>query len=89
MNKKKNIEVKTYASELIQVVLNMLNNAIDAHLESLRDDAFVGIDISSEESEVFIKIEDNAGGIDEKNLQHLLSLILAQRVKTERDSGFT
>lgn len=87
MNKKEDIEVKTYANELIQVVLNILNNAIDAHLELNDDDAFVRIDILANEAEVFIKIEDNAGGIEDKNLEHLFEPYFSTKGKNGTGLG--
>ena len=61
----KNVEdivIENYERELIQVLLNILKNAIDA-LEQKEGEKYIFIDIYKEEDFVIIKIKDNAGGI--------------------------
>ena len=65
------IEIKTYINELIQVVLNILNNAIDAHNECKTEDPFISIEVKESDERVIISVEDNAGGIESQNLGHL------------------
>ncbi|WP_368029771.1 ABC transporter substrate-binding protein [Arcobacter sp. s6] len=60
------VKVNGYETELIQVLINLLNNSKDA-LESLEDDKkLIFIDITRENKKAVIKIKDNAGGIDEE-----------------------
>ena len=62
-----NIRVHGYETELIQVLINILNNSKDA-LEFLKDeDKFIFIDIfkDKERNKAIIEINDNAGGIEE------------------------
>ncbi|MBB5022588.1 PAS domain-containing sensor histidine kinase [Desulfurispira natronophila] len=53
-----------YPSEFKQVVLNIINNSLDALDENQRLDGLINIDISSHDAErIEIRIRDNAGGI--------------------------
>ena len=62
--KMENIQISGYETELIQVLINILNNSKDA-LELLNDEKLIFIDIFMENKKVIIEIKDNAGGIDE------------------------
>ncbi|RXJ93322.1 histidine kinase [Malaciobacter molluscorum] len=59
----------TLENELLQVLINILNNARDELIK--RDDLnrYIFIETALEEEKVLVKIYDNAGGIKEKNLQ--------------------
>lgn len=63
--KMENIQISGYETELIQVLINILNNSKDA-LELLNDEKLIFIDIFMENKKVIIEIKDNAGGIDEE-----------------------
>ena len=59
-----NVKIDGYETELIQVLINILNNSKDA-LESLEnEEKLIFIDIKRVGSKVYIKIRDNAGGIN-------------------------
>ncbi|MGA1933364.1 sensor histidine kinase [Arcobacter sp. YIC-464] len=58
------IELENYERELLQVLLNILNNAKDA-LEEKDGYRAIFIDIYTKEEFAIIEIKDNAGGIDE------------------------
>jgi len=55
-------QLESYENELIQVLMNILNNARDA-LENKKYDKFIFITTSKEDDKLMIKIKDNAGGI--------------------------
>jgi signal transduction histidine kinase len=58
------IEVETLENELIQVIINILNNAKDALLENCsKDDRFIFVDIYKNGNTPTIEIKDSAGGI--------------------------
>ena len=64
-----NIQVCGYETELIQVLINILNNSKDA-LEFLnKDEKFIFINIFREDNKAIIEIKDNAGGIKEDILE--------------------
>ena len=58
------IYINTLESELIQVIMNLIKNSIDA-LEDKEGKRFIFIDIIEEKSIVILKIKDNGGGIEE------------------------
>jgi signal transduction histidine kinase len=57
-------ELFGYENEFIQALINILNNAKDA-LETVNSEKLIFISTYKENNKVFIKITDNAGGIDE------------------------
>ena len=62
----KNIEsitIEAYESELIQVIMSILNNSRDAFVNVKNQERIIFIDVSIDEENVIIKIKDNAGGI--------------------------
>lgn len=66
-----NIEFYTYPNELIQVMINLVNNAKDAIKERNIKDAEIKISTFFKESLLTIAISDNAGGIDESVINKL------------------
>lgn len=60
------ITLFTYANQLIQVIINILNNAKDAIKETQPDNGEITIDTEEKNGELLIKICDNGGGIDKK-----------------------
>ncbi len=65
----KNIEefkICTFENELIQVIINILNNAKDelVKIEGY-DNKYIFIDLFKEDKNIIIKVKDNAGGIPE------------------------
>ncbi len=63
----KEIFVTGLENEFIQVILNIMNNAMDAFENKNNDNKFILIDAYNNDKDVIIKIKDNAGGI-EKNI---------------------
>ena len=63
--------VNGYQSEYTQVVLNILNNAIDALNHSGSRDKRILISISAEHNNTVLSIEDNGGGIAPETLPHI------------------
>ncbi len=59
------IVIEGYPSEFSQVILNILSNAKDALIEHKKHNRQVFIKLIQEDTNVFITIEDNAGGIPE------------------------
>jgi len=65
-NFKEDIVINNYKNELMQVLLNILNNAKDALLSNNKDleqVKLIQIDLFEENNRVVIEIKDNAGGI--------------------------
>ena len=59
------VQFQTYESELIQVFMNIINNAIDA-LENIETEKYIFIKTEKINNKLFIHIKDNAGGINEE-----------------------
>ena len=62
------IEVLGIPNELTQVIINLIKNSIDAFVLNSILIREITISTKTEGSEAIISLEDNAGGIDEKNL---------------------
>ena len=63
-----NIEIATYENEVVQVYINIINNAIDAFedFKNLDYDKYIFIETKKIDNNVEIEIKDNAGGIEEE-----------------------
>ncbi|PHS36772.1 MAG: hypothetical protein COB07_12130 [Sulfurovum sp.] len=53
-----------YPSEFQQVILNVINNAHDAHKANKSVKPFIHIHIFAKNTQIIVEIRDNAGGID-------------------------
>lgn len=74
-----NIKIFGIKNELSQVILALLSNANDA-LKDIQI-PLIKIDVSSNNAEVIISIEDNAGGIKDKNLQKIFEPYFSTKEK--------
>jgi PAS domain S-box-containing protein len=70
INNSNDIEFETYESEMIQVIMNLINNSIDA-FENKNHDKFIFLETQKTEYNILIKIKDNAGGIDKNILDRI------------------
>ena len=70
INKIEDIKIFGYETELIQVLINILNNSKDA-LELILDEKLILIDVTKDNNKAIIKIKDNAGGITEDILDKI------------------
>ncbi|WP_298752471.1 DUF3365 domain-containing protein [uncultured Arcobacter sp.] len=78
------IKIKSYENELIQVFLNIINNAKDALVE--QDNAktrYIIIDATDTEDYLEISIKDNAGGIKEEYLKKIFGQYFTTKEKNE------
>jgi signal transduction histidine kinase len=71
----KNIEIKGYASELVQSLLVLLNNAIYVCQKNLHkvEKGKIFIRVSKVKTNVFIAVEDNGGGIAKKDMKKIFN----------------
>lgn len=60
-----NVNIVSYETELIQVFINILNNAKEALEVTNIKDKIIFVDVKNMKDRLVIKIKDNAGGIDE------------------------
>ena len=67
VNNIKEIEFFGLENELLQVIINLLNNARD-ELEKLDNPRYLFIDAYKDEKDLIIEIKDNAGGIQQEDI---------------------
>ncbi len=58
------VTIETYPSELVQIFMNLLNNAVDAIAENRSSEREVVMDTTSNAKTVTVVVEDSGGGID-------------------------
>lgn len=71
LNFDKNITITTYRRELVQIIINIIKNAKEALQETENESKYINVDILEYEDKIQIKIEDNAGGIKEENIDKI------------------
>ena len=64
------IEIKGYERELLQVLLNIFKNAMDA-LEKVDGEKYIFVNIYNKENILHIEIKDNAGGVKEEIIERI------------------
>lgn len=64
IEKKDDVKIALYDKEIIQVLINLINNAADI-LENIIIKRTIKISYTHNDSEVIIEVQDNAGGIKE------------------------
>ena len=82
---KKSININS--SELVQIILNILNNAKDNLMENKIQDAQVSIDVKENKHNITIAISDNGGGIPEEILERLGEPYLTTKEKNGTGLG--
>lgn len=85
--KRGKVLVQTYANELLQVILNILNNATDVLTEREIEKPKVTLRVENKEEKVKIYIEDNAGGISKENLPRIFEPYFSTKGKNGTGLG--
>ncbi len=73
--------VEGYASEFSQVILNLLDNAKDVFIEREIKKPKITIAISRINNEVIVTIKDNAGGIDNADIDKIFDIYFSTKHK--------
>lgn len=68
------IRLVSFESELQQVLLNLVANAIDIFAERQTAEPMIAIEMSEREGKITISVEDNGGGIPGEILPHMFEL---------------
>ncbi len=84
---KKMIHLQTYMNELIQVVLNILNNAIDALILSAIENPTIVISVEEKKDTLVIIIKDNADGIKEEDVSKIFEPYFSTKGKNGTGLG--
>ena len=83
----KSIYLHTYMNELIQVILNILNNAIDALILSSVDNPRIVISVEEKTDSLVIIIKDNADGIKEEDFTNIFEPYFSTKGKNGTGLG--
>ena len=85
---KDNFELKVYVNEMIQVLLNLLNNAIDALVECKKNKPKkIVINAFEKDKNIIISVKDTACGIDEKIIDRLFEPYFSTKGKNGTGLG--
>ena len=77
------INIIAYENEFIQVILNIMNNSIDAFENKNIAEKFIFIDIHEKNDTVFLTIKDNAGGIEEDIINRIFEPYFTTKHKSQ------
>ena len=85
MSMQEGIRLYGFADDLKQVLLNILNNARDAIVSNKIADGKIILKtmLMSDAQEVFIKIDDNGGGISEQNINKIFEPYFTTKHKSQ------
>ena len=83
----KKIPLLTYPNEFAQVIINILNNAIDVLLERNIKAPKININIKDDAEKVEIVISDNAGGIKEEHMNSIFEPYFSTKGKNGTGLG--
>lgn len=78
-----NIAIMGYESELIQVVMNIFNNARDVLESQNVDDRFIFIDVFTKDQDLVISIKDTGNGIKENILDKIFEPYFTTKHKSQ------
>jgi signal transduction histidine kinase len=79
--------LETYANEMIQVVLNIINNSIDIFEERDIKERHIWISINCTDKDLRISIEDNGGGIPEDIIDKVFEPYFSTKLKNGTGLG--
>lgn len=65
------IQTKLVVGELEEVIINIINNAKDILIEKKIRDPWIKLELKTDENNILLTIEDNAGGISDDILPHI------------------
>jgi signal transduction histidine kinase len=83
----KTIQIQTYINELIQVVLNLMNNALDVLIEGKSENPLILLSVQEKENTIQICIKDNGSGISDENLPHIFEPYFSTKGKNGTGIG--
>ncbi len=79
----KDIEINSFKSELMQIILTIISNAKDAFILNDIKNRVIIISLSQSEKEIIIDIQDNAGGIEEKIIGKIFDPYFTTKEKSQ------
>ena len=79
----KDLFINSYENELNQALLNILNNAKDALMDSSKENRFIHIKSYRTNKEIIIEIIDNAGGVKEEIINKIFEPYFTTKHKSQ------
>jgi signal transduction histidine kinase len=79
--------IQTYTNEVVQVLINIINNAVDALEERDVEDRQIWISLHSSERNVTINVEDNGGGIADDIIDKVFEPYFSSKAKNGTGLG--
>ena len=86
-DKQNDIMIQTYDNEMVQVILNLMNNSVDAMIELKKEAAKLYLNVEEDETSVRIFVKDNAGGISEENIRKVFEPYFSTKGKNGTGLG--
>ncbi|MEA3227927.1 MAG: HAMP domain-containing sensor histidine kinase [Campylobacterota bacterium] len=83
----KDITIKTYKNELVQCIINILKNSIDAFRNSEIKERSITVDVKVETTLVSLSFKDNAGGIESDIIQKVFDPYFSTKSKNGTGLG--
>jgi signal transduction histidine kinase len=81
------IKISTYQNELIQSIINIIKNSIDAFKIDTNDKQNIAIKAFEKQTHIIINIEDNAGGISKDILKKIFEPYFSTKSKNGTGLG--
>ncbi|WP_198305783.1 sensor histidine kinase [Arcobacter vandammei] len=79
---KKEIFIDAFESEFMQIFISILSNSIDIFKERNIEEKVINIDIVEDENRIFVQIEDNALGVEDKNIDRIFEPYFTTKYKS-------
>ena len=83
----KTLMIKTYQNELIQCIINILKNSIDAFSESKIKEQQISLKVKKEKAHISLCFHDNAGGIDKEIIKKVFEPYFSTKAKNGTGLG--
>ena len=77
------LTIKNYGNLLMQIIINIFNNAKDALKNNNDEQRYIFLELKKDNNDIIIKIKDNAGGIDEKVLPKIFEAYFTTKHKSQ------
>ena len=77
------LTIKNFGNLLIQIIVNIFNNAKDALKNIDSENRYIFLELEKENNHIVIKIKDNAGGIDEEVLPKIFEAYFTTKHKSQ------
>jgi signal transduction histidine kinase len=79
--------IDTYANEVVQILINIVNNAVDVLIERKREERHIWISVHGGKKDATISIEDNGGGIESEIIEKVFDPYFSTKSKNGTGLG--